>query len=193
MPLYINYFRMTFLQPPFISLTAYHPPTETCLLTQLFNKKPDYNFIRVVGCLCFPYLRPYNKHKLQPRSSPCLFLSYASSHKGCKCMDLSTRQIIISRHVKFHEQHFSFRTLPHSIALVLAESEPSITTTPLLLLSPNNTLSPSPTVPDPTLSPSFSPIPGPTHSPSLPTAPSLRSSPHISLAHSLTPPIESLA
>ncbi|MDV3200578.1 MAG: transposase family protein, partial [Pigeon pea little leaf phytoplasma] len=29
----------------------------------LFHKKPDYSVLRVFGCACYPYLRPYNKHK----------------------------------------------------------------------------------------------------------------------------------
>ena len=42
--------------------------------SKLFHKNPDYTFLRVLGCLCFPYIRPYNKHKLQPRSKPCVFI-----------------------------------------------------------------------------------------------------------------------
>jgi len=36
--------------------------------TQLFKEKPNYSFLRVFGCACWPNLRPYNKHKLQFRS-----------------------------------------------------------------------------------------------------------------------------
>ncbi|TYI42346.1 hypothetical protein ES332_A01G092200v1 [Gossypium tomentosum] len=35
---------------------------------QLFGHKPDYQQLRVFGCLCYPLLRPYNRHKLQYRS-----------------------------------------------------------------------------------------------------------------------------
>ena len=31
---------------------------------KLYSCKPDYAFLRVFGCLCYPLLRPYNKHKL---------------------------------------------------------------------------------------------------------------------------------
>lgn len=45
-------------------------------------------------------------HKLAPRSTACVFLGYPSSHKGYRCLDLSTRRIIISPHVVFDESCF---------------------------------------------------------------------------------------
>ena len=33
-------------------------------LYRLFHDKPNYSFLRVFGCACWPNLRPYNKHKL---------------------------------------------------------------------------------------------------------------------------------
>jgi histone deacetylase 1/2 len=40
----------------------------------LYKSYPDYAHLKTFGCLCFPHLRPYNKHKLQYRSSPCVYL-----------------------------------------------------------------------------------------------------------------------
>ena len=31
---------------------------------KLFNLRPNYTFLRVLGCACWPHLRPYNRHKL---------------------------------------------------------------------------------------------------------------------------------
>jgi histone deacetylase 1/2 len=74
----------------------------------LFRQTPDYAFLRTFGCLCFPFLRPYNAHKLDYHSTPCVFLGYSSSHLGYRCLDLSSDRIYISYHVRFHEQVFPF-------------------------------------------------------------------------------------
>lgn len=34
---------------------------------KLFKRAPDYSILRTFGCACFPYLRPYNKNKLEFR------------------------------------------------------------------------------------------------------------------------------
>uniref|UniRef100_A0A2N9FT93 Integrase catalytic domain-containing protein n=1 Tax=Fagus sylvatica TaxID=28930 RepID=A0A2N9FT93_FAGSY len=76
---------------------------------KLFHKPPDLTHLKTFGCLCFPYLRPYNTHKLQPRSTPCLFLGYPSHTKGYICLDPISHRIYISRHFVFNESEF----LPH--------------------------------------------------------------------------------
>jgi hypothetical protein len=50
--------------------------------TQLLNKPPTYNSFRILGCACYPHLRPYTDHKLQPRALPCVFIGYALSQKA---------------------------------------------------------------------------------------------------------------
>ena len=69
----------------------------------LFHQLPDYSFLRTFGCLCFPFLHPYNAHKLDFRSTPCVFLGYNSSHLGYRCLDLSSDHVYISRHIRFHK------------------------------------------------------------------------------------------
>jgi hypothetical protein len=75
---------------------------------RLHHKMPDYSILRVFGCLCYPNLSATTRHKLAPRSSACVFLGYPPSQKGYRCLDLSNRKIIISRHVIFDETRFPF-------------------------------------------------------------------------------------
>jgi len=80
--------------------------------TILYQKRPSYSHLKVFGCLCFPLIPSTNRNKLQPRSKPCVFLGYPSNHRGYKCLELSSRKIIISRHVNFDETIFPFSSSP---------------------------------------------------------------------------------
>jgi len=118
----------------------------------LFKSPPDYSFLRIFGYLCFPLLRPYNRHKLDFRSTPCVFLGYSSSHLGYRCLDLLSSCMYIARHVKFNENTFSFACSEQTTPL----PSPSLQTTlPALTLFPTPMTSPS------ALSPPLSPTPDP--------------------------------
>ncbi|XP_052877191.1 uncharacterized protein LOC128283835 [Gossypium arboreum] len=72
----------------------------------LFNYEPTYDHLRVFGC-CFPYLRPFVKHKLEFRSQPSTFLGYSAHHKGYFCLTPDGK-VVVSRHVVFDENRFLF-------------------------------------------------------------------------------------
>lgn len=74
----------------------------------LLGAPPDYTHLRVFGCLCFPNQASTQQHKLAPRSTPCALLGYPADHRGYRCLDLSTRRVITSRHVVFDETQFPF-------------------------------------------------------------------------------------
>jgi hypothetical protein len=76
----------------------------------LFHKTLDYKFLKIFGCECWPYLRPYNSNKFSFRSKSCFFLGYSKPHSGYKCLDVILGRIYIVRHVFFHEQSFPFNT-----------------------------------------------------------------------------------
>ncbi|GMQ04334.1 hypothetical protein CsSME_00049783 [Camellia sinensis var. sinensis] len=59
----------------------------------LFQQPPDYTFLKTFSCRCYPWLKPYTTHKLQPRSVPCVFLGYVPSTKGYRCLDPSTGKL----------------------------------------------------------------------------------------------------
>jgi hypothetical protein len=88
----------------------------------LFNKMPNYNFFRVLGCLCFPLTRSYNKHKLELRAQPCVFIGYGINQKGYRCLNISSNKIYVSRNVKFNEVYFPFKHLSTSPPLTSSDS-----------------------------------------------------------------------
>ncbi|GJZ61680.1 retrovirus-related pol polyprotein from transposon TNT 1-94 [Tanacetum coccineum] len=87
-------------------LLDHHSPTEI-----LYKRAPTYTHLRVFGCLCYPLIPSTKINKLQPRSSPCVFLGYPQNHRGYKCYDLATNNVILSRHVIFDESQFPFANL----------------------------------------------------------------------------------
>jgi hypothetical protein len=75
---------------------------------KLFHEPPDYTFLKVFGCACWPHTRPYNNRKLEFRSQKCVFLGYSAQHKGYKCLHIPTNCVYISRDVVFDENVFPF-------------------------------------------------------------------------------------
>jgi hypothetical protein len=76
----------------------------------IFQRSPHYEKLRVFGCLCYPWLRPYNAHKLEPRSKPCIFLGYSLSQSAYLCYEPTSSKIMVSRHVTFHEHIFPYNS-----------------------------------------------------------------------------------
>jgi hypothetical protein len=89
-------------------------PSTACSATTphhaLFGTPPRYDHLRVFGCACYPNTTATAPHKLSPRSTLCVFLGYSPDHKGYRCYDLTSRRVLISRHVVFDESVFPFST-----------------------------------------------------------------------------------
>ena len=85
----------------------------------LYGKPPLYTTFRIFGCLCFPNLRAYTKHKFEPISLPCIFLGYHTSYKRFRCLDLVSHRVFITRHARFDETVFPFSSssMQHSSAI----------------------------------------------------------------------------
>jgi len=110
----------------------------------LLKFTPDYAFLRTFECLCFPFLRPYNAHKLDFRSTPCVFLGYSTSHVGYRSLDLSSKRIYLARHVRFHENVFPLDKTEQIAATPKQPSAPSIPVTLHPLIQPSSVPSPLP-------------------------------------------------
>ncbi len=76
----------------------------------LFHSIPDYKYLKIFGCECWPFLQPYNSSKLSFWSTSCVFIGYSKNHLGYKCLHLPSGRVYIARHVVFNENSFLFST-----------------------------------------------------------------------------------
>lgn len=74
----------------------------------LFHKEPNYNSLKVFGCLCFVTNVKPHKDKLASRANAVVFLGFKSGMKAFKVYDLLAKKIVMTRDVVFHETHFPF-------------------------------------------------------------------------------------
>ncbi|KAM1206793.1 hypothetical protein ACFX2G_007517 [Malus domestica] len=158
----------------------------------LFHKPPDYSKLKVFGCSCYPWLKPYSTSKFDGKSIHCVFLGYSLQHKGYRCLDPLTSRLYISRLVLFNESTFPFHTpyeflvppslmshsqplppstftLPFTLPCTSSPSSSSFPTVPVSPVSPifSYQVSPSPTMQDSPIPPPPPPLPPPstnTHS-----------------------------
>ena len=75
---------------------------------KLFGKSPNYRKLHIFGCACYPWLKPYNRHKHQDRSIQCVFFGYSATQSAFLCYDRSNDRLFVSRHVQFDEHMFPY-------------------------------------------------------------------------------------
>ncbi|KAK0607378.1 hypothetical protein LWI29_014097 [Acer saccharum] len=78
---------------------------------KIFHVRPSYTKLLVFGCLCYPWIKPYTHHKLEPCSKACIFIGYSLSQSAYHCLDPETDRIFVSRHVNFVESVLPYKTL----------------------------------------------------------------------------------
>lgn len=169
---------------------------------KLHGHPPNFEKLKIFGCLCFPWIRPYASHKLDARSTPCVFLGYPLTQSAYFCFDRETSRIYASRHVVFHENVFPFsvnvsshedddvsdfqnQVYPITTVLPKISSSPSPPTIPPAPITPPAESSPVPTTSPTESSPvdtiiphsSFSGTDTPNSSSSSEPSPSSQSSP----------------
>ncbi|CAN1181640.1 Retrovirus-related Pol polyprotein from transposon TNT 1-94 [Linum perenne] len=75
---------------------------------QLYNKPPDYNTLRVFGCLCYASSLDRHRTKFDSRARQGIYLGVVAGIKGYKIFDLQSQSVFVSRDVQFHENKFPF-------------------------------------------------------------------------------------
>ena len=73
----------------------------------LYGSPPDYQSLRIFGCVCFVLLSPHERTKLEPHSCLCCFLGYGVEHK----VGLRLTYIIYSYRVKIKRTTLSMSSL----------------------------------------------------------------------------------
>ncbi|GKB09683.1 putative RNA-directed DNA polymerase [Tanacetum coccineum] len=74
----------------------------------LHNSKPNYDHMKVFGCLAYYRSVETKGDKFEVRGRPGVFLGYPPGTKGYKVYDLQHRKMVTSRDVKFLENIFPF-------------------------------------------------------------------------------------
>ncbi|KAI5354359.1 hypothetical protein L3X38_007254 [Prunus dulcis] len=130
---------------------------------RLYGKQPELHSLRIFGTAVYPYLRPYNVHKFQPRTTQCVFLGYSSGYKGVLCYDIVTDKFVISRHVIHDKSVWPFKSL--LLSSPTAVSEPQAAAPHILFSLPLQEVTPQVTTVTPSAhstssSPSMQPLGG---------------------------------
>lgn len=92
----------------------------------------------------YHYLRPYNSHKMDFRSSPCTILGYSLQHKGDKCLSPIGR-ILLFQNVTFAETKFPFHITSSSSSSQLSSTSNSPKSVSLPIIIPTSFNKPSAT------------------------------------------------
>ncbi|KAL2893587.1 Retrovirus-related Pol polyprotein from transposon TNT 1-94 [Bienertia sinuspersici] len=75
---------------------------------KLMKKKPSYDYLRTVGCLCYASKGGKKGDKFDERGVRCVFIGYPHGQKGYKVYDLKEKKLFVSRDVVFKEDIFPF-------------------------------------------------------------------------------------
>lgn len=76
----------------------------------IFNKKPNYEHLRVFGCLAY-VSKPKKEGKFDERGRANVFIGYPTGQKGYKTYDIEKKEIHVSMDVIVFENEFPFRKL----------------------------------------------------------------------------------
>lgn len=70
----------------------------------VFGQKPNYDFMKVFGCLAYYRNTKTKGDKFEMKGRPGIFLAYPMGTKGYKIYDIEKRRMAVSRDVRFHDE-----------------------------------------------------------------------------------------
>ena len=88
---------------------------------ELWNgRKPNFDYIKVWGCLAFYRMVDPKRTKLRPRAMKSVFVGYAEISKAYRLLNLSSNIVVESRYVEFIEDKFNKDPMD---ALILTQTQ----------------------------------------------------------------------
>ena len=67
------------------------------------GRKPQVNHFKIFGSTAYALVPEKTRHKLDDKSTKCIFIGYSTETKGYKLYDPTSKKIIVSRDVVFDE------------------------------------------------------------------------------------------
>ena len=98
------------------------------------DRKPDYSYMREIGCRVFVLIQNKHNPKVYDRSLECVLIGYDKNSKTYRCYHRETNRVISSYHVRFLESHDGHLPSPPEIPMEATSLESIVkgaTTTPI--------------------------------------------------------------
>ena len=80
-----------------------------------YDRKPDYSYMREIGCKAFVLILSKHNPKVYERSIECTLIGYEPNSKSYRCYHHASGKVISSYHVRFLESHDGHPLIPPSI------------------------------------------------------------------------------
>ena len=95
----------------YLTASHIHAKTPTRSLKEItpfelwHGRKPDYSYMREIGCKAFVLIQNRHNPKIYERSIECILIGYDTNSKSYRCYHKPTKRVISSYHVRFLESH----------------------------------------------------------------------------------------
>jgi len=89
---HLNYGHFAFITVAYLINRLPTPTLRMQSPHQTLHHQTNICHLHSFGCLCFPWLKPHNSNKLQPKSIPFVFVGYSPSQYAYRCLDPTTNK-----------------------------------------------------------------------------------------------------